>query len=564
MPMSVPVKRAALYARVSSEKQAECHTIDSQIDAIQARIKTDGLTCEAGLSFCDDGFSGEILERPALERLRDQVAAGAIDRLYVHSPDRLARRYAYVVLLTDEFRRAGVETVFCNQDIARTPEGELLLQVQGVIAEYERAKILERCRRGRRQAAKRGAISALTRAPYGYHYVPKSQAGEARFELRPDQTEIVRQVYEWFVRDRLSIAAITRRLTAAEIPTCKGKNRWSATSVWSILTNPAYQGRARYGRCKHIPQRTRKAALWRPLAKPVMARCPTPIDEQIEIAVPAIITEDVFALAQQQLEENRQRCRLGQRGMRHLLQGLAVCQECGRSLVYHYQGKSSNPAKRCYYRCIATDKARVGGQRLCFSRLIRADLLENTVWDDVRNLLADPTRLEQEFQRRGMEDETATAQTDRPEQRRRQRVQQSISRLIDAYQDGLLSKEEFQPRLQQARQRLATLDQELAAIRRQAQQRDNFQEAITCFRVFAERIQSSLAGADLPTRMKIVRWLIKRIEVDKQEVRIIYRINLLPFEQCRPVGRLQHYSQDLAHGNDHLARRNGHLASFHD
>ena len=154
--------RAAIYARVSSEQQAADSTINSQIAALEARLAQDGLSLMPDEHFCDEGYSGATLVRPALERLRDAVAAGHLDRIYVHSPDRLARRYAYQVLLIDEFRRAGVEVVFLNRSIGLSPEDDLLLQVQGMLAEYERAKILERSRRGKRHAAHEGRISVLS------------------------------------------------------------------------------------------------------------------------------------------------------------------------------------------------------------------------------------------------------------------------------------------------------------------------------------------------------------------------------------------------------------------
>ena len=135
--------RAAIYARVSSEQQATDSTISSQIAALEARLAQDCLSLMPDERFYDEGYSGATLVRPALERLRDAVAAGHLDRIYVHSPDRLARRYAYQVLLIDEFRRAGVEVVFLNRSIGLSPEDDLLLQVQGMVAEYERAKILE-------------------------------------------------------------------------------------------------------------------------------------------------------------------------------------------------------------------------------------------------------------------------------------------------------------------------------------------------------------------------------------------------------------------------------------
>jgi site-specific DNA recombinase len=165
----------ALYARVSSESQARDNTIASQVTALRERIASDGFQLEPDHNYVDEGYSGAVLIRPALERLRDAVASGHIARIYVHAPDRLARRYAHQVLLIDEFRRAGAEVVFLNHPIGGTAEDDLLLQVQGVIAEYERAKILERGRRGRRHAAQSGSVSALTGAPFGYRYVSRTQ-----------------------------------------------------------------------------------------------------------------------------------------------------------------------------------------------------------------------------------------------------------------------------------------------------------------------------------------------------------------------------------------------------
>ncbi|WP_292527014.1 recombinase family protein [Mesorhizobium sp.] len=188
--------RCALYARVSSEAQTRDNTIASQVTALHERIAADGFVLEPGYSYQDDGYSGSILLRPALERLRDAVASGHVERLYVHAPDRLARRYAHQALLMDEFRRSGVEIVFLNRPIGGTAEDDLLLQVQGVIAEYERAKILERSRRGRRHAARSGSVSALTGAPFGYRYVGREQGGGvARFEVVEAEAHIVRLIF---------------------------------------------------------------------------------------------------------------------------------------------------------------------------------------------------------------------------------------------------------------------------------------------------------------------------------------------------------------------------------
>src|SRR5712675_754074 len=151
----------ALYARVSSDGQARDNTIASQIAALQERVAADGFRVLPDHAYVDEGYSGTILLRPALEKLRDAVAAGIVTRIYIHAPDRLVRRYAHQILLIEEFHRVGAEVIFLNHSIGGTAEDDLLLQVQGVIAEYERAKILERGRRGRRHAARSGSGSAL-------------------------------------------------------------------------------------------------------------------------------------------------------------------------------------------------------------------------------------------------------------------------------------------------------------------------------------------------------------------------------------------------------------------
>src|SRR4051812_14737541 len=176
------LQQVALYARVSGETQAAAHTIASQVEALRERIAADGHQLLAEHEFLDDGYSGNTLVRPALEQLRDLIASGSIDCVYIHSPDRLARRYAYQVLLVEEWQRAGTEVVFLNRQLGRSAEDELLLQVQGVMAEYERTKIVERCRRGRRYTAQCGSVSVLGVAPFGYRYVTIQQGGgEARF-----------------------------------------------------------------------------------------------------------------------------------------------------------------------------------------------------------------------------------------------------------------------------------------------------------------------------------------------------------------------------------------------
>jgi site-specific DNA recombinase len=179
--------RAAIYARVSSEQQAAAHTIESQRAALTERAHADGLPVPQERQFLDDGYNGATLVRPAMDRLRDLAAVGGLDRIYVNSPDRLARNYACQVLLIDEWRRAGVEIIFLNRSLGKSPEDDLLLQVQGIVSEYERAKIMERSRRGKKHTAQRGSLNVMSNAPFGYRYITVHDGG-AKPGLKPFQS----------------------------------------------------------------------------------------------------------------------------------------------------------------------------------------------------------------------------------------------------------------------------------------------------------------------------------------------------------------------------------------
>jgi site-specific DNA recombinase len=174
---------AAIYARVSSARQKEDQTIASQTTALRDAAERSGLEVPPEWIFEDEGYSGATLIRPALERLRDLAAQVPIDVLLCYSPDRLARRYAYQALLIDEFARVGTEVRFVNGPKGETPEDELLIQFQGMIAEYERAQIAERTRRGKAHRARTGTVNVLSGAPYGYRYLRRSETADVRYEV---------------------------------------------------------------------------------------------------------------------------------------------------------------------------------------------------------------------------------------------------------------------------------------------------------------------------------------------------------------------------------------------
>ena len=190
-------KPAAIYARVSSDRQKENHTIASQTAALIQHAETQGYAVPSEWVFQDEGYSGASLVRPGLEAVRDLAAQGHIEAVLVPSPDRLSRKYAYQILLAEEFNRQGVELVFLKGPSGATPEDQLVVQLQGMIAEYERAQIIERSRRGKRHRAQQGTINVLSGAPYGYRYVKKSDSATAYYEVIEAEADVVRLVLDY-------------------------------------------------------------------------------------------------------------------------------------------------------------------------------------------------------------------------------------------------------------------------------------------------------------------------------------------------------------------------------
>src|SRR5712692_3726697 len=459
--------RAAFYARVSSEQQATAHTIESQIAALGERARGDATPVPPERQFVDDGYSGATLIRPALDRLRDLATLGAIDRIYVHSPDRLARNYAYQVLLLDEWRRRGVELVFLNRPLGQSPEDDLLLQVQGIVAEYERAKIMERSRRGKKHAAQRGSLNVMSGAPFGYRYVSVLEGGgQARFEPAAEQARIVQQIFSWIGRDRCSLGEVCRRLQEAGARTQSGKSIWSRQVVWHMLQNPAYYGKAAYGKTRMMP-RANGVRLRPPRGRPAeprKAHIPRDTDPKdwVFIPVPALIEPALYQAAHRQLQENRTRARVRRRRPGHLLQGLLGCAECG----YAYYGKTTRQRGAggrlrdfIYYRCSGTDGSRFGGERICDNPQIKGEFIEAAVWAEVCGLLKNPQRLEQEHHQR-------FAVGGRPEslevlKAQLGKLQRGVERLIDSYSGGVIDKDQFMSRLSRTKSHIAEVEARL-------------------------------------------------------------------------------------------------------
>jgi site-specific DNA recombinase len=519
------MKNAAIYARVSSDKQKEENTIASQTAALVAFAGSRGYHVPAEWIFEDAGYSGASLARPGLERVRDLAAEGLLHAVLVHSPDRLSRKYAYQVLLVEEFSRHGVETIFIKAPQGVTAEDQLLLQFQGMIAEYERAQILERSRRGKRHRARQGQVSVLSGAPYGYRYVRKSDETAAYYEIIEAEAGVVRRVYDCYTVSGISIGTITRLLNEQGIPTRKQLSRWERSTVWAILRNPAYRGTACFGKTQVAPRQrvTRPLRLRGGIAARDSANHERPRADWIEIPVPAIVSAETFALAQERLQGNK--IHAPRRTIEpSVVQGLVSCRKCGYAM---YRTSTRSSARKIhYYRCLGADAWRRLGGSVCDNRPVRQDLLDGVVWDAIIQLLENPDLIKAELDRR-----LAAARCASPTQRREEALQRDLTRmrkgmdrLLTAYQEDLLSLEELRRRMPELRQRERAIQGELQSLIDCGSDQASYLRLAETLAAFLARLCSSAETLDIPERQRIVRLLVKDVLVDDNMIVIRHSI----------------------------------------
>src|SRR5882724_2066419 len=519
------MRMAAIYARVSSEQQREENTIASQTASLIEFASSHDLEVPGEWVFEDEGYSGATLERPGLERVRDLAAEGQIQVVLAYAPDRLSRKYAYQILLIEEFARHGVETLFVKSPQGDSAEDQLLVQFQGMIAEYERAQILERSRRGKRHRAHSGEVSVMSGAPYGYRYIRKTDEAPAAYIVDEAEAHVVRRAYEMYTVEGLSIGEITRRLNAESIPPRKS-GRWERSVVWGVLRNSAYRGVACLGKTR-VSGRTRvmRPQRRRGVTMPsTTASHERPREDWIEIPVPALVSEESFARAQELLRENKIRSRRRTIAP-SVVQGLVSCAKCG--YAFSRTSTQTSARKIHYYKCIGSDSWRKLGGPVCDNRrFVRQELLDQIVWAEVIRLLEEPALLQQELDRR-----LAAARSSDPTRKHEQSLQRElihvgkgIERIVSAYQEGLLSIEQLRERMPALRQREQTLRAELQAIADQTNDRAAFLRLAETLTAFLARLRSAAETLSVTERQRIVRLLVKDVLVGEDTITIRHSI----------------------------------------
>ena len=554
---------AAIYARVSSARQKKDQTIGSQTAALRAYAATSRLEVPDGWVFEDEGHSGATLVRPALERLRDLAAQGCVDVVLCYSPDRLARKFAYQALLIEEFARAGTKVAFVNGPRGDSPEDQLLIQFQGIFAEYEKAQLMERYRRGKACRARSGSVNVLGGAPFGYRYIRKTPGAGGRYEVIEHEAALVAEMFRRYADDGATIADLARWMGSQGVPTRTGKHRWDRSVIWGMLRNPAYAGRAVFGKTQVIheqPGLNRVARLQGRTTPRAVKTVDRPREEWTEIAVPAIVSEDTFARVGQRLEDNK---RFASRNSKvpSLLQGLAACSACGYAC---YRGHTTTTAgnKIYYYRCLGSDDYRYEGGRVCGSKPVRADYLGTVVWDHITGLLAGPALIRAEIDRR-----LTQARTSDPVTRQRKQLElalakaaTSVTAMIEAYSEQLITIDELRTRMPHLRARETSLRGQIEALDAQAADQDAYLKLAGDLDGFLARLRGSAATASISERQRVLRLLVKDVLIGPEKITIRHRI---PVRERTSSGGGHHDTTDtegdmrqsypLCWGRDHAA-----------
>ena len=538
----------AIYARVSSARQKKDQTIGSQTAALRAHAAEKRLELPEEWVFEDEGHSGATLVRPALERLRDLVAQVGVDVVLCYAPDRLARKFAYQALLIEEFARAGTRVEFVRGPRGDSPEDQLMVQFQGMFAEYEKAQLMERYRRGKTYRARSGSVNVLGGAPFGYRYLRKTPERGATYEIVESEAVLVVELFRRYTDEGASIADLTRWLTSSNIPTRTGKTRWDRSVVWGMLRNPAYAGQAAFGKTQTLhesPGLNRRARLeGRSIPRAVKA-ADRPHEEWITIPVPALITPATFERAAQRLADNK---RFASRNSKipSLLQGLSACVSCGYG-YYRTSTTTSSGKKIYYYRCLGSDDYRYEGGRVCANKPVRADYLDTVVWDHIIGMIADPHLIRTEIDKR-----LERARTSDPATRQRGRLElalakatTAITRMIEAFQEQLVTLDELRSRMPDLRARESNLRGQLAALDASIADRDAYLKLADDLEGFLAQLRDNAESAEVPERQRVLRLLVKDVLIGPEKITIRHRIPVR--EHATDDG--QHRDQDATEGD---------------
>jgi len=518
--------QVAVYARVSTQHQAQAQTIEQQLERLRAHIQTQGWQLSDENIFRDDGYSGATLNRPGLDRLRDRAAQAEFERVLLTAPDRLARKYVHQVLLIEELERYGCLVEFLDRPMSQDPHDQLLLQIRGAVSEYERSLIAERMRRGRHAKYRAGILLPWTRPPYGFRLNPDHPRDPKGVCLEEAEAAVVAEMFAYYQEESHSLFSLARHLIASQIPSPRGQKRWNQATIRGILTNPVYTGTVYAARTRQRPARLRRSAL-KPIGRPTTSRVMTPPEEWILVAqVPAVVSQEQFDLVQAKLMQNQQFAKRNNKSHDYLLRALVSCGLCRCSCIARMAATGY-----AYYVCRGKlHVVQSCHDEKCPARFIPAQQLDELVWNDLCEVLTHPESIHHALERAQGGHWLPQELQARRENLRKARValEHQLERLTEAYLNNVVPLAEYQRRRKDLEQKQQALDNQAQQLEVGVNRHAEVAALATSIEDFCQRTQRGLAQATFEQKRQLVELLTDRVVVTNGDVEIRYVIPTSP------------------------------------
>ncbi len=509
------LKLIATYSRVSENPDEEEQTIKNQLMTFAEQAEKNNW--QIVQEYKDDDWSGDILERPDLDRLRLDAKSKnrAWEAVLIYDPDRLARRYSYQELVMDELREAGVEVMFVTVSAPKNSEDKILHGVRGLFAEYERAKIAERFRLGKLRKVKEGHI--LTTQPlYGYNYIPKQDKKHGYYEINPEEAKVVKMIFSWVANDGMTLRAIVRKLQELAIkPRNSKRGVWSTSTLSTMLRHKGYIGEAHYGASYAVvPKNPLNTEKYKKMKK--TSRKLRPKEEWITVPIPTIIEPEVFEKTGRQLKTNFALCQRNKKN-EYLLAGKINC-VCGQKRA----GEGYYNKPNLYYRC--TDRTlSFPLPPNCKEKGLNAIIADELVWKKIASLMSSPKLLAEQVERWFKSKHTkAKANFVDAEDLKKQinKLSEQLERYNKGYGAGAFTLEQLKNYTTPLQEKISQLKMQIANATSEANQIRLETPSEREMKSFATKAKKTLQDLSFSARRAIILNTVEKVVSDKNHLQV--------------------------------------------
>ena len=533
-------KLIAIYARVSTDRQENEKTVENQLMVLREYVEKNSYTIAS--EYIDEGWSGDILARPELDRLRMDAKNKMWDAVLVYDPDRIARRYSYQELIMDELKELGIEIIFITTASPKNSEEKILHGVKGLFAEYERAKIAERFRLGKLHKVKDGHV-LVSEAPYGYNYVPRKDLKHGYYEINIREAENVKMMFSWVANYGVTIRGVIKKFQELNIrPRESKRGVWSTSTLSTLFRNTTYIGEAHYGRSYAVvPEKPLKNEVYKKVKK--TSRRLRPKEEWITISVPAIVDRELFEKVGRQLKSNYALCTRNKKN-EYLLAGKIYC-NCGCRRA----GEGPMHGKHLYYRC--TDRIHnYPLPKTCLEKGMNARIADQLVWDKIKNLMCSPELIMKQAKAWFGKQHTKTEHSDisvNSLKTELDKLKKEESRYLKAYGAGIITMEQLSEHSGDLKNQMLSIKGQILSLEQQKKQSQTISLPTDDeLKQFCQKAKDMLNYLSFEVKQKIIREIIERATGNKQELSV---------EGYLPVNLNNNYVFAPIHRNRRLAQR---------